>query len=428
MKPKPRFDSDIASRAERAIAHKALTNSKRPESFIKGVYPTHLKSSKGGYSYDTNGNRYIDFITGLGANLLGACDDEINEAIKSQLQDGCSHSLGHPLEVECAERLKEFFPFVEKWRFLKTGSEACSAALRIARAYKETVMHGQPNIPEWVASDGYHGWHDQFTVLTPPAYGCPDKRAGGGKTMSLEPLGIDSRVHWYGFAGVIIEPIVTDYSDARIEYLRHLRSICTEKKILLIFDEVITGLRWPGYSVAFQYGIIPDLIVLGKALGGGMPLSAVGGKAEVMDTDYFVSSTFAGETLSLAACKKMLDLLQHKHKIDHLWEKGGLFMEKFNAIWPKGIRLEGYPTRSVFKGEKETKDLFFQECCKAGILVGPSFFFSFAHIDLMDEALSTFSDILEQIRLGNVKLEGEPSVVPYAQQVRGKDEPVQKTT
>lgn len=401
MRMKPAFEGEIYRRSTQAIAHGALTNSKRPESFVKGIYPTHLKRGQGCYVWDTQGNRYIDFICGLGSNLLGYGQEEISSAIIRRAGLGGTLSLGTDLEVEAAEKVKELFPFVERLRFLKTGSEATTSSLIMARAYTGR---------KFVLSEGYHAWHPEFTSLTPPAYGIlPHPHM-----LKLQgPHLIDENI-----AAVIVEPIITDISPERIAWLKELRQVCTDNNTLLIFDEVITGCRFPGYSVAHDYNIIPDLICLGKAIGGGMPISVVAGKAEIMESDYFVSSTFAGDTLSLAASLRCMQLLQNKFKVDHLWEKGAQFLFRFNEIWREGLILEGYPTRSVLKGDVITKALFMQECCKAGILVGPSFFFIFPHIDIMDQVLSVFSDILIRIKTGSVLLEGEMPQPAYVQKAR----------
>lgn len=395
---RPRFNGEMYRRSKEAIAHGALTNSKRPESFIKGVYPTHLSHGLGCRVWDTEGNEYVDFISGLGSNLIGYAHPDISEAIYQQSKQGINLSLGTELEVKCAERIKEFFPFVERVRFLKTGSEACTAATIIARNHAKSWA---------IASDGYHGWHPEFTSLTKPANGVTEHpwvcKLGHPEAQ---------------MGAIIVEPVVTDISDERRQYLNTLRASCTKNEAVLIFDEVISGFRFPHFSVAQDWAITPDLICLGKALAGGLPLSIVAGKKDIMEGDYFVSSTFAGETLALAACLKMMDLLQNKFRIDYLWEKGAQFLFRFNEIWRDGVTIEGYPTRGVFKGDDLTKALFMQECCRAGILVGPSFFFTFPHIEIMDEILSVFADILNRIRRGEVALVGEMPRKPYAQKVR----------
>lgn len=406
-------------RAQDAIAQAALTNSKRPETHVKGVYPTHLTRGRGCHLWDHKGKQYVDFICGLGTNLLGYANERVNAAMFSQMQQGASLSLSTTLEVEAAEKLKELFPFVDCVRFLKTGSEACSAAVRIARA-----KTGKQRI----VSEGYHGWSDGFVSLTPPALGVP--RAEDlhySKFITPDP----SREAWgTGFhtfqfslpddsAAVILEPIITDAGRFRIEWLKALREYCTKHGVVLIFDEVITGFRTPKYSVAAQYGIEPDLIVLGKAIANGMPLAAVGGKYAVMNCgEYFVSSTYAGETLSLAAAKETMTLLQRKFSIDELWLRGKDFQDQFNALWPAGITIEGYPSRGVFRGDPKIRALVFQEMCRAGVMFGPSWFFNFAHFDEYKSVLGLARDVLTRVRLGEVELEGEMPVSPFAHKVR----------
>ena len=403
MKQKQAFNPEIFTRASACIAQGALTNSKRPRSFIEGVYPTHLKKASGAYCWDTEGNRYIDFIAGLGSSILGHCNEEVNAAISKQLSLGHTLSLGTELEIECAEKIKHLFPCIESLKFLKTGSCATSAAIKIARAAKSRRM---------VLSEGYHSWHDSFVSLTPPA---------NGVCLSQDVLPLTKGATFGDdVAAVIVEPIITDVSEDRINWLRHLRKRCTEKGIVLIFDEIITGFRFPQFSASNFYGIQPDLICLGKGLANGLPISVVGGSNKIMNTEkeYFVSSTFAGECLSLAAALKTIDLLQTKFKTDQLWESGQEFCRKFNSIAPEIVKLEGYPTRGVFRGSHENLDLFRQEACRAGILLSTSFFFNFSHISLIDQVISTFTDILIRIKTGSVKLEGLPSLVPFAQKAR----------
>lgn len=391
-------------RALDSIAHGYLTNSKRPTCHIQGVYPTHLKRGRGCFVWDVDGKQYVDFICGLGANLLGYAQEKVNSAIANQMTHGATLSLASTIEVETAEKLKQLFPFIDAVRFLKTGSDACSAAVRIARTKTGRT---------WVLSEAYHGWHDGFVSLTPPALGVPPDH-------HISTLGIETE-SWDRVAAVIVEPIVTDYSRERIEWLKALREKCTKHGVLLIFDEVITGFRFPKYSVSALYGIEPDLICLGKAMANGLPLSVVGGKYSVMNCDeYFVSSTFAGESLSLAAAKETMNLLQTKFSIDDLWLRGKDFIDQFNAIWPDGVKLEGYPTRGTFKGEPLTKALFFQESCRAGVLFGPSFFFNFPHVDEYKAVLSICRDVLVRIRAGGVELLGDMPKSPFADRVRQK--------
>jgi glutamate-1-semialdehyde 2,1-aminomutase len=399
------FNWEYYKRAQTVIAQGALTNSKRVECLVKGVYPTHLTRGLGCKVWDTEGRSYIDFICGLGTNILGYADTEIAQAISDQLRNGVSLSLGTPLELTVAEKVKEIFPFVDQVKFLKTGSEACQAAIRIARAKtgRETIL-----------SAGYHGWSDEFVSLSPPALGVP--------RVHSQTRHLDSEVQdLKGVAAVILEPIVTDFSHERIDWLRRLKERCKQAGTLLIFDEVITGFRFPKFSAANHYGIEPDLICLGKAIANGMPLSVVAGKKEIMSCgEYFVSSTFAGETLSLASARKTMTLLQTKYDLNELWIEGARFIKNFNELWPGQLAIQGYPSRGVFVGDLMTKALFWQEAVRAGLLFGPSFFFNFKHIEYVDAVLGTCKDIISKIQSQNVKLEGELPQSPFAQKVREK--------
>lgn len=391
-------------RSQECIAQGALTNSKRPESFVKGVYPTHIKSGKGCYLTDVEGKDYIDFICGLGCNLLGY-DYLDSESFKQQIRFGVSHSLPSTSEIEFAEELKSMFPFIEKIKILKSGSDGCSAAVRIARAY---------NRRDLLLSDGYHGYHSEFISVTPPAYGVPsahgewiNKLDGNFDLFNCHDL----------VSAVIVEPIITDWSEQRKAFLLGLKQQCTANGILLIFDETITALRFPGFSVAQYWGIEPDLIIFGKALANGLPISIVGGKKKIMDCDYFVSTTFAGDRMSIEAARMVLSTLRDGKLVQSMWNEGKAFLERFNAISPL-VQIEGYPTRGVFKGSELHKALFFQEACRAGILFGPSWFWCSHHNLVVDRVINICQDILTRIASNQVKLEGEMPVKPFAQKVR----------
>ena len=400
------YDPSWHRRAKESIAQGALTNSKRPECLVEGIYPTHLSHGEGCFVFDLGGKRYIDFICGLGSNILGYGHTEVTHAIAQQALKGCTLSLSTELEVLTAEKVKEIFPFVERVKLLKTGSEACSAALRIAR----TNTAGR----KLVYTDGYHGWHDEFVSLTPPALGVTFHA-------QIEKLPFLLNEIEEKASAVIIEPVSLDAGPQRVEWLRALRKLCTTRGILLIFDEIITGFRFQKMSVSTAYGVEPDLICLGKAIANGMAVSVVGGKASVMNFDeYFVSSTFAGESVSLAAALKTMELLQTRYDMERLWSQGKRFLDEFNSIWPERLIIEGYPTRGVFKGDPQVKALFWQESVLAGILFGPSWFFNFPHIDVSDLVLSTSKDILTRIKTGSVKLLGKMPQSPFAQKVRGQ--------
>jgi glutamate-1-semialdehyde 2,1-aminomutase len=396
----------LQDRANQCIAQGALTNSKRPETFVQGIYPTHVERGHGCYLWDYDGNKYFDFITGLGCNILGYAQEDINKVVSGRLQKGISLSLSTMDEILLAERLKNIFPFVDCMKFLKTGTEACSAAIRIARAYTNK---------KWILSSGYHGWSDIFVSETPPALGIKEKF----NIFNFQRLEDIETLLPSGVAAVIIEPIVTDLSKERIQWLKSLRKLCTEHKVLLIFDEVITGFRFPKFSVANYLEIEPDIIILGKAIANGMPLSVVAGKKEIMNCDeYFVSSTFAGETLSLVSAMTTIDLLKSKYNLLELWRLGDEWISDFNSHWPEKIRIEGYATRGRFEGDPLVRALFFQEAVGSGMLFGPSWFFNFPLAEKSKITLTGIKDIICRIKSGNVKLKGQMPKSPFAEKMR----------
>lgn len=395
---------ELHRRALACIAQGYLTNSKRPECFVKGVFPTHLKKGQGCYVWDYKGNRYIDFISSLGTNLLGYTNTSVSWHANLANLEGNLLSLGSEEEIKTAEKLKEVFQFVDCWKFLKTGNEATHAALKIARAYSKKG--------HLVLSSDFHGHGDEFNSLM-FGIGVPNRDW-------IKPLSQELNEDEIAKAcAVIIEPVVTDFSAARIKWLQHLRELCDKHSTLLIFDEIVTGFRFPKFCVANNIGIYPDIIVLGKAMANGYSLAAVGGKYHVMNCDdYFVSSTYSSSRDALVACQRVLHLLDNGFSLDELWESGEKFKGEFNKLYPEKITIEGYGTRGVFKGDEVTKALLFQEACRAGILFGPSWVWSFPLMEEAEFVLNTLKDIFYRIKSGAVKLEGELPKAALAQRAR----------
>lgn len=405
-------DMSIFQRAQDCIGQGALTNSKHPDSHVLGVYPTHLgrKPGRGCYLYDETDRQYVDYICGLGANLFGYGNSYLCETLRPYLQYGASHSLPTIFEIECAEALKTMFFFTDKWKFLKSGSQACTAAIKMARAYTGKTI---------VLSEGYHGHEDEFVSLTPPAIGVH-------KCAEIFPLG--DGLPSGDVAAIIIEPIITDTSEKRISHLRKLREFCDRSGTVLIYDETITGFRYDKHCVALSTNILPDLIILGKAIANGLPLAAVGGKAAILDSPYFVSSTYAGEIYSLISCATAVQLLMSnsQYKIEKLWEAGAAFIKKFNTIMDGRVVLEGYPTRGVFKGDELDVALLRQEACKSGILLHMSWFYNFPLIR-EDYLFFTFlEEFTKNLKGGRLKLEGRLPKKPISQGARDGERKVSK--
>lgn len=383
---------------QNSIAHGALTNSKRLSSFVAGVYPAYAVKGHNEKFYTFDGKAYVDYLGALGTNYFGYSNPSVNLAIANALADGTLFSLGSHSEVEYARLFKAKFNYVDKIRILKSGSEGCSAAVRIARAYTGR---------ERILSEGYHGWHDEFTSLTPPAKGVPKKGISNIKKFDWKFLTED-------IAAVIIEPVMLDYGSLRREFVSRLRNVCDQNGIVLIFDETITGFRFKKLSVANYWGIQPDITIMGKALANGLPLSVVGGKDGIMESDYFVSSTYSGDRLALEAGIECIKLISGIFDPSLLWEHGRQFMESMNEVLYPSIELIGYPTRGTFVGNPMIKNLFFQEMVKLGWFFHPQtwFYNKYLHNHL-DHVVASSKNIIRRILSGDVKLEGIPYQLPF---------------
>lgn len=400
----PAIDSDYKYRSDEVIAQGCLTNSKSADCHVKPWYPTHITKGKGSYLFSKD-RKFVDFICGLGTNLLGYANKEIIDVAYNEMCKGMSYSIPSRVEVEAAEMLRNAFSF-QQWKFLKTGTEATMASLKIARTYTGR---------QYVLTHGYHGWSSEFVCkeLTPPGYGVPPQ-SFIHKLESIDQINDQ-------IAAVIIEPVITDHSIDRMRWLSLLKERCREKGTVLIYDEVITGCRFKKLSVSNFIGDPPDLIVLGKAMANGFPLAAVGGRKELMNTkDYFVSSTYAGENVSLKVCEKVIKLLLEKqdYNIDNLWSHGQDFIDAFNTLWPEKIFISGYPTRGIFCGDESFRHVFFQECVKAGILFGPTWFYNFPHTELSYGVLEHIRDIITRFKIEIPQLSGEKPCPPFALQSR----------
>lgn len=339
----------------------------------------------------------MDYPLSLGAILLGHADQEITSKIAFRLGYGSIFTLPHQDETLLAEELHRLIPSAESMRFLKTGSEATSAAVRIARSY--TKRSG-------VAFCGYHGWHDWCTVATPKNSGIPSELRD--HIYKFEYNNIDSLKDIFrstnGSIGcVILEPYIYDAPEDG--FLKKVVEVAHRNGALVVFDEVVTGFRTKGYSAQKYYGVTPDLSCFGKAMGNGIPISVVCGKRKYMDElnkDCFVSSTFGGDLLGIYASLVVISRLG-KTGIDKIWESGDRLKSGYNLIAENlGIdtKCVGHPCRTMFLfPSSEHKSLFWQECIIRGVLFGYAQFISLAHNkDVIDETLNVVDDALRIVK------------------------------
>lgn len=302
-------------RAERVIPLASQTFSKSRLQYPKGA-PLFLTHGQGGRVWDVDGNRYVDMVCGLLPVVLGYQDADVDRAIRDQLGNGISFSLPSTLETELAERLTRLIPCAESVRFGKNGTDATSGAIRLARAFTGR---------DRVAVCGYHGWQDWYIGATVRHRGVPPAVRALTHTVPFNDLDALDRLlcaHPGEFAALIMEPMNT--TEPAPGYLQAVKDLLHSHGALLVFDEVITGFRFALGGAQSLFGVTPDLASFGKAMGNGMPISAVVGRADVMAEmeQVFLSGTFGGETLSLAAALATIDKMEREPVIESLWRQG----------------------------------------------------------------------------------------------------------
>ena len=293
--------------------------------------PMFLESGKGSLVQDIDGNTYVDTVNALQPIILGYCDPDVDRAIKKQLEKGIVFSMPSPVENSLAEMLIDLIPSAEMVRFGKTGSDATSAAVRIARAYtgKDKII-----------SIGYHGWHDWYIVNTVRNKGIPASLSLETIKVSFNDLGAlnaELDKHSRQVAGIIIEPYCI--TQPIPGYLEKIREICSRQNIILIFDEIVTGFRQSIGGAQKYYGVTPDLSCFGKAMANGMPISAVVGNRELMKLydELFISGTFGGECLSIAAAIATIKKLNEMHICEKIHKTGEHLISKLNSINSKHL-------------------------------------------------------------------------------------------
>ena len=365
---------DYLARAEAVIPLGAQTFSKSRTQYPVGAAPFFAVRSQGSHTWDIDGNEYVDLVSSLGAVALGYGDEEINEAVVKQLRDGTTLSLSHPIEAEVAERLVDLIPCAEKVRFAKNGSDATSAAIRLARAFT-----GRDHI----IVCGYHGWQDWYIGSTTMNLGVPEQTRSLTHTViynDLEDLTNMITSLKGQVAALIMEPMTAQWPAEN--YLQEVRRITQEHGIVLVFDEMLTGFRFAAGGAQEYFGVTPDLAAFGKALANGFPLSAIVGRAEILDVmpKIFFSGTFGGETLSLAAAKVVLDRMATGVPIRQLASIGSTLLEKIeNKRAPQSrtfLTFSGHPSWVFQQWHIEdaellaqAKTLLLQELLLRGVLV-----------------------------------------------------------
>ena len=300
-----------------------------------------IVKGKGAHVWDADDNAFIDYRLGWGPIILGHADDRVNHAVAEHLENGTTFAATSELEVIVAEKLVKMIPGMEKLRFTNTGTEATMHALRTARGYT--------NKEKFIKFEGqYHGAHDYvlFSTASSPI------SAMGARTSPIPVQvgsGIPDKIRDYVFclpfndfdaieqcvkdhhgevAAVLVEPCLGNIAgiEPKDGFLDHLRSLCSDHNIVLIFDEVKTGFRLSNGGARDTYGVIPDISTYAKSLGNGLPVAAFGGKAQIMDVigggSVTHAGTFGANGVSMAAANAVIDILNETPVLKELANRG----------------------------------------------------------------------------------------------------------
>lgn len=416
------LSQDLYKKAKKIIPGGTQLLSKRPEMFLPDLWPTYYDKAKGCKVWDLDGNEYIDMsYMGIGACILGYADEDINAAVKKVINKGNMSTLNCPEEVELTELLCELHPWAEMARYARTGGEAMSIAVRIARAKtgKDLILFC-----------GYHGWQDWYLSSNL----ADDKALDGHLLPGLEPKGVPRGLkgtaipfnyndrdgflklinkHKGDIGLVVMEPIRNYYP--KEEFLKTIREITKKLGIILIFDEVTSGWRLNMGGAHLNFGIEPDIAVFAKAISNGYPMAAIIGKPEVMEVaqDSFISSTYWTERIGPVAALATIKKLKRNNIPEHLINIGKEVQEGWKKLSEKhglNITVSGINPLGHFSfnygNPLVLKTLFTQLLLENGFLATNAFYASYAHkkehvekyLEAVDEV---FDFISKAIKEGN---------------------------
>ncbi|MEE9214602.1 MAG: aminotransferase class III-fold pyridoxal phosphate-dependent enzyme [Thermodesulfobacteriota bacterium] len=422
----------MQERAKKRIPGMTQLLSKRPDMFAPGVWPGYYSKAKGVEVWDLDSNKYIDMsIAGIGANILGYADDEVDTAVHEAISAGSSSSLNCPEEVELADLLCEIHPWAEKVRFARTGGESMAMAVRIARAFTGK---------DKVAFCGYHGWHDWYLAANLGT----ENALGEHCIQGLDPRGVPNGLtgtafpfrynhleelqdivtrHKEDLAAIVMEPIRSKWP--KPGFLEGARALATEIGAVFVMDEISAGFRMNSAGAHMIFGIIPDIAVFSKALGNGFPIAAIIGKGEVMDASQnsFISSTMWTERTGPAAALATINKHRSANVGDHLMTIGKLVQEGWHKLSSKNglnINIGGIPPLSHFSFEYDNamamKTFFIQLMLEKGFLASTRFYAMYAHNkqhvdDYLHAVDESFAEISEAKEAGNIEkcLKGLPA-------------------
>lgn len=312
--------------------------------------PFCFTKGKSSYVWDLDGNKYLDFNMSLGSIILGYSNNEVNKSAKKQLKKGITFSLMHNLEIDVAKKLINMIPSAEMVRFGKNGSDVLAAAVRLARYITKK---------DKILSCGWHGIHDWSLANTSRNGGIPREIKNLSikfKFNDINNLSNLIKKNKNQVSCIVMDLCAKYYPNKN--YLKEVRELADKNKIILIFDEIITGFRMAPGGAQSYFNVKPDLSCFGKGIANGFPLSALVGKEKYLRkaSDLFYSLTFAGEAVSLAAAKASLEIYKNKNLSKNLENKGNYLKKKMLNTLKKHdfedyFKIEGMPSRLILSFE-----------------------------------------------------------------------------
>ena len=357
-----------------------VLGARKPHDFINGEYPIFLETGKGCRLTDVDGNEFVDFLCGYGPIILGYREEEVDEAVWKQIKEkGFCFTLTQKYQNALAKKLTELVPSSELSIFLKTGSDATTASIRIARAYTGKVK---------IMRCGYHGWHDWCVEMKG---GIPSKfyeDVYGFQYNRLDQLEELMATHGDETAAIIMTPFGHPNHEKMQEplpgFLEGARDLADKYGAVLVYDEIRTAFRLRMGGAQELYGVTPDLTVLGKAIANGYPISVVTGKKDIMmmaENKLFISSTFFPNSEGFVAALKTIEILERDKVLENIWEKGGRFMEKIRLLLDKydvGAELTGVAPMFYITFEKDEsgeykgkREDFYTQLIRRGFFFSP---------------------------------------------------------
>lgn len=298
--------------------------------------PRVMASAKGAYCWDVDGNRYLDWAMGNRVIALGHAYPAVNEAVRRQMENGLNFTRPSRLEHDLAEYLIDLLPVAEMVKFGKNGSDVTTAAVKLARA-----ATGRRYIA-YCVDHPFFSIHDWFIGTTPVNAGVPEETAALSLPFRYNDIeGLRALFDRYPgqIAGVILEPVKNE--EPRDGFLQKLRALTAKEGAVLIFDEMISGIRFDLRGAHHRFGVMPDLACFGKAIANGYSFSLLAGRRDIMELGgirhagrrvFLLSQTHSSESIGLAACRATLEECRRVDVTSHIWALGARLVSGVKAL------------------------------------------------------------------------------------------------